>query len=116
MILRAEYQSVQRKTCPSATLSATNLIEPEPGSNPGLRSESPAANAPHTHTHTHTIIYMLLVPETQTCESREPCKKNALSEIGEDFLEKCPDHLKLEDEGSMIFINIGMHLELHDVI
>jgi uncharacterized protein YktB (UPF0637 family) len=42
--------------------------------------------------------------------------KNALSEIVEDFLEKCPDHLKPEDEGRMNLINIGRHLELHDVI
>jgi hypothetical protein len=42
--------------------------------------------------------------------------KNALSEIWEDFLEKCPDHLKPKDEGSMTLINIGMHLELHDII
>ena len=52
---------------------------------------------------------MLLVPETQTGEDREPCKKNALSEVGKDFLDKCPDRLKPEGEGSMTLINIGLH-------
>jgi hypothetical protein len=32
------------KTCPSATLSTTNPIWTEPGSNPGLRGGRPAAN------------------------------------------------------------------------
>jgi hypothetical protein len=32
------------KTCPSATLSTTNLTWTDPGSNPGLRVERPATN------------------------------------------------------------------------
>jgi hypothetical protein len=31
--------TTRRKTCPSATLSTTNLTWTDPGSNPGLRSE-----------------------------------------------------------------------------
>jgi hypothetical protein len=118
MILRVENRSVQRKTCPSATLSATNLTGPEPGSNPGLQSERPAANAPHTHTHTHTHHHLHGACTGNTKWRRQGTlqKNNALSEVGEDFLEKCPDHLKPEDEGSMILINIGMHPELRDVI
>jgi hypothetical protein len=34
----------RRKTCPSATLSTTNLTWTDPGSNPGLRGERPATN------------------------------------------------------------------------
>ena len=36
--------TIRRKTCPSATLSTTNLTSTDPGSNPGLRDEMPATN------------------------------------------------------------------------
>jgi hypothetical protein len=39
-----QNRSTRGKTCPSATLSATNLTWTDPGSNPGLRSGTPAAN------------------------------------------------------------------------
>jgi hypothetical protein len=32
------------KTCPSATLSTTNLTWPDPGANPGRRGGKPATN------------------------------------------------------------------------
>jgi hypothetical protein len=34
----------RRKSCPSATLSTTNLTRTDPGSNSGLRGERPATN------------------------------------------------------------------------
>jgi hypothetical protein len=36
--------TTRRKTCPSATLSTTNLTWIDPGSNPGLRGERPATS------------------------------------------------------------------------
>jgi hypothetical protein len=36
--------TTRRKTCPSATLSTTNLTWTDPGSNPGLRGKRPATN------------------------------------------------------------------------
>jgi hypothetical protein len=36
--------TTRRKTCPSATLSTTNLTWTDLGSNPGLRGERPATN------------------------------------------------------------------------
>jgi hypothetical protein len=36
--------TTHRKTCPSATLSTTNLTWIDLGSNPGLRGERPATN------------------------------------------------------------------------
>jgi hypothetical protein len=36
--------TTRRKTCPSATLSSTNLTWTDPGSNPGLRGERPVTN------------------------------------------------------------------------
>jgi hypothetical protein len=44
IILTGENQSTRRKTCHSATLSTTNPIWTEPGSNPGLRGERPATS------------------------------------------------------------------------
>jgi hypothetical protein len=41
---RGKNRSSRGKTCPSATLSTTNLTWTDPGSNPGLRSGMPAAN------------------------------------------------------------------------
>jgi hypothetical protein len=35
---------VAEKTCPSATLSTTNPVWPDPGSNPGRRGGKPATN------------------------------------------------------------------------
>jgi hypothetical protein len=73
-----------------------------------------------THTHTRARarhhLYVACIGNTNWRRQGTLQRNNALSEIGEDFLEKCPDPLKPEDEGSMILINIGMHLELHDVI
>jgi hypothetical protein len=45
MKLTGENRSTRRKTCPSATLSTTNPTWTDPGSNPGLRGERPAANS-----------------------------------------------------------------------
>jgi hypothetical protein len=36
--------TIRRQTCPSATLSTTNVTWTDPGSNPGLRGERPATN------------------------------------------------------------------------
>jgi hypothetical protein len=44
MKLTWENRSTRGKTCPSATLSATNPTWTDPGSNPGLRGERPATN------------------------------------------------------------------------
>jgi hypothetical protein len=44
MKLTGENRSTRVKTCPSATLSTTNLTWTEPGSNPGLRGERPATS------------------------------------------------------------------------
>jgi hypothetical protein len=44
MKLTGENRSTRGKTCPSATLSATNPTWTDPGSNPGLRGERPATN------------------------------------------------------------------------
>jgi hypothetical protein len=44
MILTEENRSTRGKTCSSATLSTTNPTWTDPGSNPGLRGERPAAN------------------------------------------------------------------------
>jgi hypothetical protein len=43
-ILTGENRKTRRKTSPSATLSTTNPIWIDPGSNPGLRGERPATN------------------------------------------------------------------------
>ena len=44
MILTGENRSTGRKTCPSATLSTTNLTSTELGLNPGLSDYRPATN------------------------------------------------------------------------
>jgi hypothetical protein len=44
MILAGENRRTQRKTCSSATLSATNPPWTNPGANPGIRIEKPATN------------------------------------------------------------------------
>jgi hypothetical protein len=44
MKLTGENRSTQGKTCPSATLSTTNLTCTNPGSNPGLHGGRPATN------------------------------------------------------------------------
>jgi hypothetical protein len=44
MKLTGKNRSTRRKTCPSATLSTTNPIWTDPGSNPGLRGKRPATN------------------------------------------------------------------------
>jgi hypothetical protein len=44
MILTGEDRRTQRKTCPSATLSSTNLTWTDRGAKPGLHSERPATN------------------------------------------------------------------------
>jgi hypothetical protein len=45
MKLTGENRSTRVKICPSATLSTTNPIWTDPGSNPGLRGERPATNS-----------------------------------------------------------------------
>jgi hypothetical protein len=42
--LAGETEVLGEKTCPSATLSTTNPIWPDLGSNPGRRGEKPATN------------------------------------------------------------------------
>ena len=44
MLLTWGNQSTGRRTCPSVTLSTTNLTPTDRGSNPGLRGGSPATN------------------------------------------------------------------------
>jgi hypothetical protein len=44
MKLTGENRSTRGKTCPSVTLSTINPTWTEPGSNPVLRGERPAAN------------------------------------------------------------------------
>jgi hypothetical protein len=44
MKLTGENRSARGKTCPSATLSTTNLTWADTGSNPGLRGEKPATS------------------------------------------------------------------------
>jgi hypothetical protein len=44
MKLTGENRSTGGKTCPSTTLSTTNPTWTDPGSNPGLRGESPVTN------------------------------------------------------------------------
>jgi hypothetical protein len=44
MILTGENRRTRRKTCPSATLSIADPTWIDPGANPGLRGERPAAN------------------------------------------------------------------------
>jgi hypothetical protein len=44
MKLTGENRSTRKKTCPSATLSNKNPTWNDPGSNPGLRGDRPAAN------------------------------------------------------------------------
>jgi hypothetical protein len=44
MKLTGENRSTREETCPSATLSTTNLKWIDPGSNPGLRGGRQAAN------------------------------------------------------------------------
>jgi hypothetical protein len=44
MKVTGESRSTLGKTYPSATLSTTNSIWTDPGSNPGLRGERPATN------------------------------------------------------------------------
>jgi hypothetical protein len=43
-ILTGKNRRTRRKTCPSATLSTTNLTGIDSGANPGLRGERPATN------------------------------------------------------------------------
>jgi hypothetical protein len=45
MKLTGENRSTRGKTCPSATLSTTNLTGTDPGSNPCLRGGRPATNS-----------------------------------------------------------------------
>jgi hypothetical protein len=44
MKMTGENRSTRRKTCPSATLSTTNLAWTDQGSNPGILGERPATN------------------------------------------------------------------------
>ena len=44
MILKRKNRNIRRKTIPSATLSTTNLIRIDLGSNLGLRGERPPTN------------------------------------------------------------------------
>jgi hypothetical protein len=55
-ILTGENRRTQRKTCPSATLSTTNLTWIDPGANPGLHSERLATND-LSHGMAKTVFY-----------------------------------------------------------
>jgi hypothetical protein len=57
MILTGENRRTRRKTCPSATLSATNPTWIDPGVNPGLRGERPATNDLNHGTVVRMIIF-----------------------------------------------------------
>jgi hypothetical protein len=52
--------TTRRKTCPSATLSTTNLTWTDPGSNPGLHGESPATNR-LSHGTAHVVMFGFFV-------------------------------------------------------
>jgi hypothetical protein len=56
MKLTRENRGTRGKTCPSATLSTTNLTWTNPGSNPGLRGGRPAVNRL-----SHVTAYLTLV-------------------------------------------------------
>jgi hypothetical protein len=56
MILTGETEELE-KTCPSATLSTTNPTWTDPGTDPGLRSESPTSNR-HGHSHVLSRVYV----------------------------------------------------------
>ena len=57
MILRGEYRSTRRKTCPITTMS-TNLTLTDLGSNPNLRLERPATQPPSHGTALSTEIFV----------------------------------------------------------
>jgi hypothetical protein len=56
--------TTRRKTCPSATLSTTNLTWTDPESNPGLRGERPATNRLSHGTAVYVILLSDLVWRT----------------------------------------------------
>jgi hypothetical protein len=58
MKLTGENRNTRRKTCSSATLSTTNPTWTDPGSNPGLRGERPAANRQSHGTTLVSISFM----------------------------------------------------------
>jgi hypothetical protein len=72
MKLTGENRSTRRKTCPSATLSTTNLTWTDPGSNPGLRGERPATN--RLSHGTAQIRTLLCVKETEVATGRFPAR------------------------------------------
>jgi hypothetical protein len=53
----AKTEVLGEKTCPCATLSTTNTTWTDPGSNPGLQGERPAANRL-----SHGTAYLKLLP------------------------------------------------------
>jgi hypothetical protein len=62
MILTGKNRRTRRKTCPSATLSATNPTWIDPGANPGLRGERPATNdLSHGTVHSSYLLQMSLL-------------------------------------------------------
>jgi hypothetical protein len=69
MKLTGENRSTRGKTCPSATLSTSNLTWTDQGSNPALRSERPATNR-LSHGMAVTILYSLKNISTSALEYR----------------------------------------------
>ena len=62
-----------KKTCPSATLTTKNTTWTAPGSNPGLRGESPATNRLSHGTARHFVLRHdgLLIANLVVTEVRE---------------------------------------------
>jgi hypothetical protein len=80
-ILTGENRRTRRKTCPSATLSTTNLTWIDPDSNPGLRGERSATNdlSHGTAVHPYSWVYSLL-PEPQSLLSPQLQLKHIFSQ------------------------------------
>jgi hypothetical protein len=58
MKLTGENRRTRGKPCPNATLSTTNPTLTDPGSNPGLRGDRPAANRLSHGTATSYILIL----------------------------------------------------------
>jgi hypothetical protein len=72
MKLTGETRSTREETCPSATLSTTNLTRTDPGLNPGLRGEKPATNrlSHDTALDNHCYLVTTLTLNTPDIHSR----------------------------------------------
>jgi hypothetical protein len=70
MKLTGENRSTREKTCPSVTLFTTNPTWTDPGSNPGLCDERPAANRLTHGTGSRSTSVCLSVSITNAPNSR----------------------------------------------